>query len=306
MEAELNAITLELGKAGDIVMSLALALMMFAVALGLRLENFAAVKDRPKPFIAGALAQMIGLPLLTLALVHLINPLPSLALGMIIVASCPGGSVSNLIAMFGRANTALSVSLTATSSLLAAVITPISIVFWCSLYPPTADILKSIDFDTLAFLLQLLLILGLPVLAGMIIATKFPAIAKRIQGPVAMIGAILLAIIIIGAVTAFWGTIVKFGHILFPLVILHNGAAFLLGYIAARLADGDTGERRALTIETGIQNSGIAIVILLTQLKGLGGAAAIAGIWGTWHIVGGLILVAIWRTLDRRKRQADV
>lgn len=306
MEAELNAITLELGQAGDIIMSLALALMMFAVALGLKPESFAAVKDRPKPFIAGALAQIIGLPLLTLGLVHILDPIPGLALGMIIVASCPGGTVSNLIAMFGRANTALSVSLTATSSLLAAVITPISIVFWCSLYPPTANILESINFDTVAFLLKLLLILGLPVLVGMIVATKFPAIAKRLQGPVAAIGAVLLTIIIIGAVTAFWGTIVKFGYILFPLVILHNGAAFLLGYIAARIAGGDTGERRALTIETGIQNSGIAIVILLTQLKGLGGAAAIAGIWGTWHIVGGLILVAIWRTLDRRKRQAHV
>ncbi len=306
MEAELNAITLELGEAGDLVMSLALALMMFAVALGLKVDRFAAIKDRPKPFIAGALAQIIGLPLLTLGLVHVLDPMPSLALGMIIVASCPGGSVSNLIALFGRANTALSVSLTATSSLLAAVITPISIVFWCSLYPPTANILERINFDTAAFLVKLLLILGLPVLVGMIMAAKFPAIARRLQGPVATIGAVLLAIIIIGAITAFWGTIVKFGYILFPLVILHNGLAFLLGYIAARISGGDTGERRALTIETGIQNSGIAIVILLTQLKGLGGAAAIAGIWGTWHIVGGLILVALWRTRDRSKRRAHV
>ncbi|WP_017932579.1 bile acid:sodium symporter family protein [Robiginitomaculum antarcticum] len=306
MEAELNAVTLELGKAGDIAMLVALALMMLAVALGLKRENFGDIRRRPKPFFAGAIAQIIGLPMLTLGLVYLINPLPSLALGMIIVACCPGGSTSNLITLFARGNTALSVSLTATSSLLAAVITPVSIIFWSSLYPPTANILNNIDFDAAGFLIQLMTILGLPILVGMIIAAKAPAAAKILQRITVALGAVLLAIIIIGAVAAFWETIVKFGYLIIPLVLVHNGLAFILGNLAGRFAGGDDADRRALTIETGIQNSGIAIVILLTQLKGLGGAAAIAGIWGTWHIIGGLLLVALWRALDRRKAKRNV
>ena len=262
MEAELNAVTLDMGSAGDSALAIALALMMLAVALGLKKENFVAVKDRPKPYFAGAAAQIIGLPLLTLLILFIINPLPSLALGMIIVASCPGGTVSNLITLLGRGNTALSVSLTATSSLLAAFITPVSILFWCSLYPPTANLLNEIDFNTVEFLTNLMLILGLPIFIGMIISAKAPVLAAKLQRITAAVGAVLLLVIIVIALSAFSDTILKFGYLIIPLVIVHNGAAFLLGYISARLAGSDISERRALTIETGIQNSGIAIVIL--------------------------------------------
>lgn len=303
MNAEdIDNFQLELSSGSEAVLALAIAIMMFAVALGLRAEHFRFFKDSPRIYFGGVIGQLIGLPLLTLGICYVVNPIPSIALGMILVACCPGGSVSNIIAMFGRANTALSVSLTATSSLAAAFLTPVSILFWCSLYPPTSTLLTEINLDIPKFLLQTLLLLAVPLLAGMCLAHFFPIRAAKWQKPMALLGAFLLAGLVALASIKFFPVIMALGLGLFGIVILHNGLAFFLGFLTGLITKADVKSRRALTFEVGIQNSGLAIVILLTQLNGLGGAGAIAGIWGTWHIIGGLILVALFNWNDRHEK----
>lgn len=296
----LDNIELDLGNSSEIAMMVILAVMMFAVALGLKREHFAFLKTSPRVYWAGVLAQIIGLPLLTVLICFAINPQPSIALGMILIACCPGGNTSNLLSLFGKADTALSVSLTATSSVAAALITPLSILFWSSLYPPTDALLTQIDLDAVSFLIQTLIILALPLFLGMGLAHFRPVIAARLQKPLAVIAGLALAAIIIGAVLKFAPVIAALGLGIIALVMLHNGLAFLLGFLAGVISKADIRQRRALTFEVGIQNSGLGIVILLTQLGGLGGAAAIAGLWGTWHIIGGLILVGIFQFNDRR------
>lgn len=299
--ATLDTFTIELGGPSEIAMSVTLALMMFSVALGLKAQHFAFFKTQPRHYIAGVLAQIIGLPVLTLCLVLILKPSASLALGMILVACCPGGNVSNLMALFGRANTALSVSMTATSSLAAAFITPVSIVFWSSLYSPTRYLLTQINFNVIDFLLQTLLILALPVFAGMAISRYAPALAARLQKPLATISGLLLLLIIAVGIYTYRDIFISAGKILFPLVVLHNTLAFMLGYSAGLLTRADTATRRALTFEVGIQNSGLGLVILITQLSGLGGAAAITGAWGIWHLIAGGTMVAVFRWTDRRR-----
>ncbi len=301
---DIDSITLDLGAGSEAAMMLMLSLMMFAVALGLRKEHFAFFRTNPKVYFAGVLAQTFGLPALTVLLCVAVKPQPSIALGMILIACCPGGNTSNLLALFGRADTALSVSLTATSSVAAAVLTPISILFWSGLYPPTAALLTEIDLDAVGFLVQTLIILALPLFLGMALGHFAPTAASKLQKPLAAIAAIGLGLIIIGALIKFGPILFDIGLWVLGLVILHNGLAFLLGFLSGIAAKANTRQRRALTFEVGIQNSGLGIVILLTQLGGLGGAAAIAGLWGTWHIIGGLILVGIFQLKDRR--QADV
>ncbi len=298
----LDSFQLELGRSSEIGMAIVLAIMMFAVALGLRTEHFAFLKQQPRVYFAGVFAQIIGLPLLTLGLCFVFTPPPSVALGMILIACCPGGNTSNLLSLYARANTALSVSLTATSSLAAAFITPISIIFWCSLYPPTRNLLTEIDFGIISFLLQTLVILALPLLCGMTLAINTPKLAQTIQKPLAIISGVGLSLIIIIACIKYIPIVLTIGFGLIGLVILHNGLGFLMGNIASRLAGGGEGERRALTIEVGIQNSGLGIVILLTQLNGLGGAGAVAGIWGTWHLIAGTALVLWYRSKDKREQ----
>jgi len=222
------------------------------------------------------------------------------------VSCCPGGSVSNILALFGRANTALSVSLTATSSLFAAFLTPISILFWSSLYPPTNNLLTEINLDVVSFLSQTLIILALPLIIGMLIARFTPRIAEKLQKPLAILGAGLLLLVIIVATWQFAPVYLALGLGLVGLVVIHNSCAFALGYLFARIVKADIPSRRAITLEVGIQNSGLGLVILLTQLNGLGGAGAIAGAWGVWHIIGGSALVALFRWQDKRKDKAHV
>lgn len=298
-EALLDSITLDLGGGSEIALALILALMMFAVALGLRAEHFKHLKDNPKVYFSGVLAQIIGLPALTVLICFIVGPPASVALGMILIACCPGGNVSNLLALFGRANTALSVSLTATSSLAAAFITPISILLWSGLYPPTRDLFTEINLDTVSFLRNSLAILALPLLLGMLIAHFAPKLSERLQKPLSVIAGLGLLVIIIGACVQYLPVIPKLGPVIFILVIAHNGLAFLMGAIAGVLSGADKRARRALTFEVGIQNSGLGIVILLTQLGGLGGAGVVAGLWGTWHIIAGFALVGLFWWNDR-------
>jgi BASS family bile acid:Na+ symporter len=302
----LDQTNIEMGDGGSLFLSFVLALMVFAVALGLRPSSFAFFKTDPKHFITGAVAQLFGLPLLTLILIHILQPAPSLALGMILVSCCPGGNVSNILSLFARANTALSVSMTATSSLAAAFLTPVSILFWSSLYEPTRNLLTEIDFNPVNFLIQSVFILAFPILAGMAIAWKYPVQASRLQKPLAMISGGALLLIIFATFYKFRDMLPKFGALIVPLVFIHNLAAFALGYISGVLTKADIPTRRALTIEVGIQNSGLGFVLLVTQLAGLGGAAAITAFWGLWHIVAGLTIVGLFRLSDRRRGHTDV
>ncbi len=302
--AALDDFKLDLGASSEMAMAIILAMMMFAVALSLRVDNFKFIQTAPKPYFSGVIAQLIGLPLLTLLICFIVRPHPSLALGMILIACCPGGNTSNLLALFGRANTALSVSLTATSSILAAFLTPISILFWSYLYPPTRDLLTRINIDIISFLLQTLLILALPLCLGMLLAHIRPKLAAKLQKPLAIFSGLALLVIIIIACIKFAPLFFALGIGIFALVIAHNSLAFVLGYLAGVISRADTASRRALTFEVGIQNSGLGIVILLTQLgdsSAIGGAGVIAGLWGTWHLIAGSSLAIFFRWRDKSR-----
>ena len=219
---------------------------------------------------------------------------------MILIACCPGGNTSNLLALFGRANTALSVSLTATSSLAAAFITPISIIFWSQLYAPTHSLFTDINLDKSSFLQNTLIILALPIIIGMLMARFAPYLSTKLQKPLSAIAGLGLIAIIVGACMQYMSVFLQLGITIFALVIAHNGLAFFMGYLSGIISGADKSSKRALTFEVGIQNSGLGIVILLTQLGGLGGAGVVAGLWGTWHIIAGLILVCLFRLNDRK------
>lgn len=295
----LDAFALELGRASEVGLALSLAVMMFAVALALKPSSFAFLRTEPRAFLVGLGTQLLGLPILTLVICFLVAPPPSVALGMILISCCPGGNVSNMLVLLARGNIALSVSLTATSSLAAAFVTPIAVLFWSSLYPPTAQLLNEINFDAISFLVQTAVILALPLVVGIACNIYFPNLARFTRRPLVMISTIALLVIIVIGGARYSREFVSIGLSLLGLVILHNAFAFALGNGMARLARLCVADRRALTYEVGIQNAGLGIVILLTQIGGLGGAAVVVGIWGVWHIVAGLALVAMFRVVDR-------
>jgi BASS family bile acid:Na+ symporter len=298
--AALDAARIELAPGGSVILPIILAVIMFSVALSLKPGDFAFLKRHPARFAGAAATQILALPLMTLGLIHLIDPVPSIALGMIVVACCPGGNVSNFFTQLGRGDTALSVALTGTSSLAAALLTPLSIVFWTSLYAPTAAIVDAINVSPAPFVVQTTVLLAVPLALGMGVAFRFPRLAARIR-PALMIAALLgIVLMVAGGLAANWALIAASAGVVFSIAVLHNALAFATGAAAARLLRFNAPRRRALTFEVGIQNAGLGLVILLGQFDGLGGAAAIVGMWSMWHLAAGLALAGAYRLYDSR------
>ncbi|MEM9489502.1 MAG: bile acid:sodium symporter family protein [Myxococcota bacterium] len=290
----LDQVTLELDPNAQLVLAVLLALIMFSVALGLTTDDFRRVLRRPGLVLYGLAMQLIGLPAVTFALAWFIAPSPSIALGMIVVAACPGGSVSNFFTLNARGDTALSVSLTAVSSVASAITTPLNVVFWASLNPDTLRVLAEVGLDRTAFIVQTTLILAVPLAIGMIVAARLPGLTAVIRRPCRLLAFAALSVFIVGAVAANWSHLIGFGLIVVPVVIAHNTIALSLGYGAARIFALPESIRRAFTFEIGIQNAGLGLVILLDHFKGLGGAAMITALWGVWHFISGLALVSLW------------
>jgi len=296
--AGIQEATITLDPVVQRALGLSLAFTMLSVALGLKPSDFAFVRSHPRTVLIGSLVQLLALPVLTLGLIYLMQPCPGIALGMLIVASCPGGNISNLLTRIARGDAAYSVSLTLVSSVFSGLLLPIAILFWTGLYEPTASLLDEIELDRIAFLITTSLTLVVPLTIGLLVAHFKPKLAANLHRrflPFAI--AILVVLIVTGIVTNL-DLLAAFGLTIVPIVILHNAAAFMLGGISGKLLL-DAGKARALTFEVGIQNTGLGLLIVLAQLGGVGSAAVIVGTWSIWHILAGFMLANIFRLLDK-------
>ena len=276
------------------VMNLALALVMFGIALELSLSDFKQLICNPKPILTGVVCQFLLLPCVTFLLVVVLTPLPSFAMGMFMVAACPGGNVSNFIAHLAKGNTALSVSLTAIATLVAVVMTPLNLQFWGSQYGPTAIILEEVAISPLEMIQLVTLLLGVPLLLGMWVNHMKPVMAKSWakffkQGSL-MFFFVLIFIALYNNRTIFTEYIMY----VFWIVIIHNLFAFATGFSFSKLLGMSQKDIRTITIETGIQNSGLGLLLIFTFFDGLGGMALLTAFWGIWHLVSGMLIAAIW------------
>lgn len=283
------------------MLNLALAFVMFGIALDIRLSDFRQLWKAPRAVLTGVACQFLLLPALTFLLVWWLEPRPSFALGMILVASCPGGNVSNFMTHLARGNTALSVSLTAIATLLAVFMTPMNLEAWGSLYGPTAEILRAVHIDLFEMIRLVALLLAIPLCCGMLLGHFRPrtahALARYFKG-----ASLLFFMGLIGL--ALWRdreVFAAYVGAVFGIVLLHNLLALSTGFGAARLMRLGAREVRTITIETGIQNSGLGLLLIFTFFDGLGGMALVAASWGIWHLVSGLLLAALWSLARTRK-----
>ena len=291
---ELDQVKINFDSAGLWVLNIALAIVMFGVALGIKIHDFKQLLKTPKLLIVGILSQFILLPLLTFILVVLIKPQPSIALGMIMVAACPGGNISNFMTHLAKGNTALSVSLTAFATLIAVFMTPFNFQYYGSLYKPTATILKDVALNPIELLKLVVLILGIPLVLGMFFRFKNEQLANKLSKILKPFSIIIFALIV---VVAFFNNIDVFNRYIDYVLILgitHNALAILLGFVVAKLFKLSFVNQKTLAVETGIQNSGLGLLLIFTFFEGLGGMAILAAFWGIWHIVSGLILAYYW------------
>ncbi len=285
------------------VLNFALAFVMFGIALEISVRDFRSLIKRPKPILVGVFSQFLLLPALTFLLVSLVNPYPSIALGMFMVAACPGGNISNFISHVARGNTALSICLTAIATLLAIIMTPLNLQFWGALYEPTAGILLEVAIAPLQMIKLVALLLGVPLVLGMWVNHLKPQLAQEMAKVLKILSLLFFVALIFMALYNNRDVFLDYVVLVFWLVLAHNLIAFLTGFSMARLFVLSKADTRSITIETGIQNSGLGLLLIFTFFEGLGGMALIAAFWGIWHLVSGLLLASFWGRPQRNKEE---
>ena len=286
------------------MLNVVLALVMFGIALEISLKDFKATLRRPKSLVVGVCCQFLLLPAITFLLVLLVKPIPSMALGMFMVAACPGGNVSNFMTHLGKGNTALSVSLTAIATLVSIVMTPFNFQFWAAKYEPTATALSEISIAPFEMVKLVSMLLGVPLVLGMLVSHRFPNVAKKMAKTFKIISLAFFVLLVFLALYNNRNVFTQYLTYVFWIVLIHNFLAFATGFSIARLLGLSQRDTRSITIETGIQNSGLGLILIFAFFEGLGGMALVAAFWAIWHLVSGLLLAGFWSRspLDIRKR----
>lgn len=292
------------------LLNICLAFIMFGVALDLRVENFRDLLSRPKAPLIGLSSQLILLPLLTIGLIYLFQPAPSIALGMLLVSACPGGNVSNFAVHLSKANTALSVLMTSVSTLMAVVITPLYFTLLAPIVPGAEALQSNIYVSPLSMVSIIVQLILVPLLIGMGFHAKFPRTTAMLKKPVRMLSMAIFIGFVIFALYANYENIVNYLHIVFYLVVIHNALALFTGYQWAYRNGLPQADARAISIETGIQNSGLALILIFNFFDGLGGMALVAAFWGVWHLISAFLLSTWWQyrpisATSLRKEQAE-
>lgn len=282
------------------ILSLVLATMVFSVALELKVSDFRRVAQTPKAVVCGLIPQFILLPVGTWLATLALDLPPNVEAAMILVAACPGGSLSNVVTHLGRGNTALSVSVSAVASIIALVATPFNFSWMVAANPATAGWLKTLDIDPSGIWISLFLLLALPMALGLVFSHQLPALTARIQKPLGNFSLLaLLAFIVLGLIKE--RQLLTLGLLpMLAIVIAHNASGLFFGWATSKAMGVSERDRRAVMIEGGMQNSGLALGIIAVQFNSDLGMVLIASLWGMWHIVSGLSLAYFWRKKDAR------
>lgn len=260
-----------------------LGIVMFGMGLTLNARDFKIVLTNPIPVIIGVAAQFVVMPLAAFAIAYILRLPPELAAGLVLLGCVPGGTASNVMVYLARGNLALSVAMTSLSTLLAPVVTPLLLLWLAGQWLPV---------DPMAMFKSIVQVIIIPIVLGLLIQRFFPnAVAKSVS--VVPLISVLAILIIVSAVTSANGeNVATAGFIVFIAVFLHNGFGLFLGYLIARLLGLNENDRRAISIEVGMQNSGLGVALATAHF---GALAALPSVWGAiWHNISGPILATFW------------
>ncbi len=294
MSKNLDSLKINFDTEGLWVLNITLAIIMFGVALGITMDDFKRLFQNPKILLTGVLSQFILLPLVTFIFIKLVNPMPSIALGMMMVAACPGGNISNFMTQMAKGNSALSISLTAFATLVSLVMTPFNLYFYGNLYAPTAEILQTIELNPWELVKLVTLILGIPLILGMWMKNSKPELSIKLAKILKPISLMIFMLFIVIAFYDNFEIFINYVHYVLILVIVHNLLALATGFYFAKLMKLSFTNQKTLAIETGIQNSGLGLLLIFSFFNGLGGMALLVAFWAIWDIFSGLAIATYW------------
>lgn len=314
IEAAIDSINVTLNAGGMNTINIVLAFVMYGVALGIKPHMFVDVFKKPKSVVVGVCCQLVLLPLLTFLLALLMDKAGwiswTMALGMILVASCPGGNISNFISSLSKANIELSVCLTAISTALAVFMTPFNFWLYGNLFLKFAAVHGEVPYLTIPLwdvFKTIFILLGIPLTLGILTSHYLPKVAEKMKKPFQYVSVIFFLVMVVLSFMGNMDAFLKCIKYIFVIVLIHNLLALSTGFSVASIFRLPRRDRRTLTIETGIQNSGLGLVLLLgtsifAALPPHGGMLVITAWWGVWHIVSGLTVAAFF---NRSKKPLD-
>ncbi|WP_152658196.1 bile acid:sodium symporter family protein [Oceanobacillus sp. CFH 90083] len=263
--------------------SLLLGVVMFGMGLTLKPVDFKLVVTKPLPVIMGIIAQYTIMPLVAFGLAYLLRLPPELAAGLVLLGSVPGGTASNVMVYLARGNVALSVTMTSFSTMLAPIMTPLLLYLLAGQWLPV---------DPAAMFLSIVQVIIIPIILGFFVQRFFPAAVEKSITVVPLVSVTAILIILMAVTAANAANVASSGVIVFVAVLLHNSFGLLLGYLAALAVGLDENDRRAISIEVGMQNSGLGVTLATTYFSPL---AALPSVWGAiWHNISGPIIATFW------------
>jgi len=304
---QLDTLIINFNKTGNWLLILFMAVVMYGVALGLKPQFFRGVFNRPGSMFIGLFSQWIVLPLVTFLLCVLFRNYvpPMVAMGLLLVASCPGGAVSNFMTSYGKGNAELSVLMSTITTLAAPIFTPINYAIWGGLYAKyldqsAADVLRTLQVPPFQIALTVILIIGIPVLLGLLTVKFAPNASARLKEIMRYLSIVVFLCVVGIMMSQNFMLFKEYIGYIFIIVLIHNLVGFGIGYTASTIGKTPVKDRRAVTLETGIQNSGLGLLLLFNT--GIfppeiakGGMVFVTAWWGVWHIISGLLLSTAFR-----------
>lgn len=301
--SEIDQVQLAFNPTTLFILNIVLGFVLFGVALDLKIDHFKALIRNPRAPLVGLVAQFLILPAIAFGLVSLLPMPASIKLGVLLVAACPGGNVSNFLTHLAKGNTAVSVGMTLVSTAAAIVTTPLNLAVWGSLNPETNALLRTLSLDPTQMGINVGILLGIPLVAGMALGHYAPKIAGFLRKPLKWLSIAFFAVFVGLAFRANFDHFIAHVSSVFLPVLLLNAGALALGWGSARLFGLPEADRRAVSIEVGIQNSGLGLILVFNVFDGLGGMAVVAAWWGLWHIIAGMSLAGIWSWFPPRAEE---
>lgn len=276
-----------------------LGIIMFGMGLTLRFEDFVVVFTKPKSVIFGILAQFIIMPTLAWLLVKIFQLPPELAIGVILVGTCPGGTSSNVITYLSKGDVALSVGMTACTTLLAPIVTPLLTLVFAG---------QGIEVNPVGMFLSIIQVVIVPIAVGILVNKFFSKFAHNLAVVLPVVSILGISAIVAAVVSANAQKIMNVGVLIMVVVILHNMLGYLAGFAVGKALKLSPAQAKAISIEVGMQNSGLATSLATTHFAAYPLAAVPGAVFSVWHNVSGAIMANIYSALykpEAEKQEAS-
>lgn len=264
-----------------------LMVVMLGMGMTLRGSDFAIVARRPWALLLGVAAQYVVMPGVAWLLAQVLSLPAAVAAGVVLVGAAPGGTASNVMVYLAKGDTALSVAMTSVSTLLAPLLTPLLVLWLAGEYLPV---------DAGGLFTSIVQIVLVPVLLGLVLRLVVPRLVERVLPALPLVSVVGIAAVVVVVVAGSADTITSVGLVVVLAVVLHNGLGLALGYAIARACGMDVSARRAISIEVGMQNSGLAAGLATVHFSPA--AALPAAVFSVWHNVSGSLLAGHWARRD--------